>query len=294
MKLLICTQAYDPNDPVLGFFARWVEEFAKHCEQVTVICLRTAEFERPGNVRVFGLGGGGKVVRSVKFLRLICRLRNEYDRVLVHMNPEYMLLGGICWRLRGKKPAMWYAHGAVDLKLRVATRLADTILTSTPEGFRVNSNKVRVLGQGIDTDFFTPGQGPRGEWWLSVGRLSKVKHHDRAIRMAHEAGKELRIAGEGPERERLQALAHTLGARVQFLGGLNQTQLREQYRTAAMLIHTSETGSLDKVLPEAVACGLPVRTTNPAYKVFETAGPEYVRGHHSLQKLIPAILAALA
>jgi len=56
MKLLIVTQTIDSNDPVLGFFVRWVEEFSKQCEEVTVICLQKGEYELPKNVRVFSLG----------------------------------------------------------------------------------------------------------------------------------------------------------------------------------------------------------------------------------------------
>lgn len=32
MKLLIVTQAVDTEDPVLGFFVRWIEELGKHVE----------------------------------------------------------------------------------------------------------------------------------------------------------------------------------------------------------------------------------------------------------------------
>ena len=62
---------------------------------------------------------------------------------------------------------------------------------------------------------------------------------------------------------------------------------------AAHLIHTSETGSLDKVVLEALACELPVRTNDPALKMLESANPAYVREHHSLRRLIPAILDIL-
>ena len=106
--------------------------------------------------------------------------------------------------------------------------------------------------------------------------------------------RELRIAGDGPERKSLEALALELGARVHFLGGINQTQLRDEYHKAAYLIHTSETGSLDKVVLEALACGCPVKTNDPALKYLEQAAPAYVREHHSLAKLIPAILKELA
>ena len=56
MKLLIITQTVDINDQILGFFHRWVEEFAKHCEQITVICLEKGIHDLPQNVRVFSLG----------------------------------------------------------------------------------------------------------------------------------------------------------------------------------------------------------------------------------------------
>ena len=147
------------------------------------------------------------------------------------------------------------------------------------------------MGHGIDSDFFSPDASvARGKWILSVGRLMQSKRHDLAIRFAMQEEKELRIAGEGPERMHLEALASELGARVRFLGGVSQSQLRDEYRKAERLIHTSETGSLDKVVLEALACGLPVRTNDQALKALENANPAYVREHHSLQRLIPAIL----
>src|SRR3989338_3274591 len=279
MKLLLCTQVVDKNDPVLGFFVRWIEEFKKHCE-VEVISLKT-------------LGRGGKIMRTWRLLRRASA--GQYDAVFVHMNPEYLVAAGWLWKLRGKKTGLWYTHKSVDLKLRVAEKFADVILTASKESFRLPSNKVRVMGHGIDTEFFTPDQDTvRGESILSVGRLMKSKRHDLAIEAAAREHRELRIAGDGPERQNLEALAKKHGARVHFLGGINQTQLRDEYHKAAYLIHTSETGSLDKVVLEALACGCPVKTNDPALKYLEQATPAYVREHHSLAKLIPAILKELA
>ena len=278
MKLLICTQVVDKNDPVLGFFVRWIEEFEKYCE-VEVISLKT-------------LGSGGRLVRAWRLLRLSMRL--EYDAVFVHMNPEYLIAAGWLWRLRGKKTALWYTHKSVDLKLRIAERFADVIFTASKESFRLRSYKVRVMGHGINTDFFTPDPSVmRGNAILSVGRLMKSKRHDLAIQAAAREHRELRIAGEGPERKNLESLAKELGATVHFLGGLTQAQLRDEYRKAAYLLHTSETGSLDKVVLEALACGCPVKTNDPAIKHLEQSNPEYIREHHSLKNLIPAILKEL-
>jgi glycosyltransferase involved in cell wall biosynthesis len=305
MKLLIVTQAVDTEDSVLGFFVRWIEEFAKHVEHVEVICLKEGNHHLPANVRVHSLGKEkstaenttiygsvfSRVLYACRFLNLVWKLRQNYDTVFVHMNPEYVILGGPLWHLWGKRVALWYTHKSVNNKLRFAAFFSDIIFTASKESFRLKSSKVHVMGHGIDTDFFSPDPSiARGDWILSVGRLMPSKRHDLAIQRAVREDRTLRIAGEGPERARLEALAQKLHATVQFLGGLTQAQLRDEYRTAAYFIHTSETGSLDKVVLEALACGLKVITNDPALKPLETEGPQYVREHHSLRRLISAIL----
>lgn len=293
MKLLIITQAVDAEDPTLGFFVRWIEEFAKHCERIEVICLKEGKHVLPSNVQIIVLGKASRLTRTLRFWRVCILRRLEYDAVFVHMNPEYIVAAGLLWRFMGKRIALWYTHKSVNLKLRIAVLFAHIIFTASAESFRLRTKKLRVIGHGIDADFFSPDANiARGNWILSVGRLMSSKRHDLAIRIAAREGKELSIAGEGPEIQHLEALAHELGARVRFLGALTQSQLRDEYRKASYLIHTSETGSLDKVVLEALACGLPIRTNDPALKALENVSPTYVREHHSLQRLIPAILSA--
>jgi len=67
-------------------------------------------------------------------------------------------------------------------------------------------------------------------------------------------GIELRIVGEGPERERLAALA---GAGVKLLGKVDDAGLRELYRGAAAFLQPGvEDFGIASV--EALACGTPV------------------------------------
>lgn len=69
MRLLIVTQKVDKNDPILGFFHRWIEEFSKHCEKLTVICLQAGEFKLPANVTVLSLGKENFTTDETRFPR---------------------------------------------------------------------------------------------------------------------------------------------------------------------------------------------------------------------------------
>lgn len=131
MNLLILTQKVDRDDPILGFFHRWIEEFSNHCDKVTVICLSLGKYDLPKNVKVLSLGKEeqlrkrpdlGNFKRSVlgeqlnrlkyiwHFYKYIWQERKNYDSVFVHMNQEYVLLGGLIWKLFGKKVMLWRNH----------------------------------------------------------------------------------------------------------------------------------------------------------------------------------------
>ncbi len=323
MKLLIITQVVDSEDPILGFFHRWIEEFAKHVERVEVICLKEGRHVLPAHVQVHSLGkergAVGRATYALRFLLLAWRLRRDYNAVFVHMNPEYVMLAGPLWRLWGKHVALWYTHKSVNLKLRIAVLFAHVVFTASIESFRLGTAKLRIMGHGIDVDFFSPDSSvQRGTTVLSVGRLSPIKRHDIVIRAAKHFPNDVHIAGDGPEMRHLENLTKHLSlvSRVHFLGSKTQEQLREEYRRAGVFVHASETGSLDKVVLEALACGLPVITTSASLKnlpvTVVSATPDaiaqavisvrdanaqslvtYVQEHHSLQRLVPTILGIM-
>lgn len=292
-RILIVTQAVDSRDPVLGFFHRWIEEFAKNWSSVQVVCLRRGEMSLPGNVAVHSLGkekGGNRLLYTVRFLKYIWTLRDSYDAVFVHMNPEYVVLGGPLWRILGKRVGLWYVHKSVTLYLRVAALFAYRIFSASKESIRIRSTKIQITGHGIDTDFFSPDAAVmRKEHLLSVGRLMRSKRHDLAIQEAGKEHRAIRIAGDGPLRAELEALAREHGVKAEFLGGISQVQLRDEYRRAARLIHRSETGSLDKVVLEAAACGCPVDTSDPSLTQLPLS-PEFVQQSHSLPNLVRILL----
>lgn len=100
-----------------------------------------------------------------------------------------------------------------------------------------------------------------GPLLVSVGNLVPLKRHDRAIELlVHLPDARLAIAGEGPERARLTALATRLGlaGRVRLCGALPQDRLAALLCAADLLVHPSEREGLANVWVEALACGTPL------------------------------------
>ena len=214
MNLLIITQKVDKKDPILGFFHRWVLEFAKHCENVIVICLQKGDYDLPENVKVLSLGKelagkgltsrneveGGETLRRQAglcgkrsflargkyiciFYKYIWKERKNYDAVFVHMNPIYIILGGCLWALWRKKISLWYTHKKVDIKLHIAEKIVDIIFTASFKSFRLRSKKVRIMGHGIDIENFKPVVKERSNVFriVTIGRISPVKDYDTLI-----------------------------------------------------------------------------------------------------------------
>lgn len=284
MKLLIITQKVDKDDSVLGFFHRWIEKFAENCTKVIVICLEKGALHLPGNVKVLSLGkekNNSRLKYLWLFYKFIWEERRNYDTVFVHMNPEYVILGGWWWKILGKKILLWFAHGGVSLKLRIAERMTDLVLSSTESGFRLNSPKKRVIGQGIDTDFFKPlplSKSIPGTFQIvSIGRISPVKDYQTLIQSTSllvRSGRKIQVkiyGGIGLRSQEkylnsLKEMVHSLGLEnhVIFYGNIPNHQVPQFLSSADLFVNTSYTGSLDKAILEAMAMALPVISCNEA------------------------------
>ena len=285
MKLLLVTQTIDRNDPILGFFHAWVEEFARHTERVEVICLSEGVHRLPANVHVHSLGKEQhppqlfrKFLFTLRFWQLVVRLRSNYDTVLVHMNPEYLLLGGVYWRLSQKKVGLWYVHKRVSWRLRAATMLANIIFTASIESFRLVTPKVRVVGHGIDLSPWVNIRRTQSETLrlLTVGRIGGAKHIKEMLGVLEALERRgvparLSIVGAGVtnvERqyeEEVRQAAARFGDAVQFAGPLPQEAVPAYLRDADVFLHLSTTGSLDKAVLEALIAGLPVVSNSEAF-----------------------------
>ncbi|MBI2989766.1 MAG: glycosyltransferase family 4 protein [Candidatus Magasanikbacteria bacterium] len=290
MKLLLITQTVDRDDTDLGFFHTWIKKIAGQVDTLTVICLKKGDYDFPLNVNVLSLGkeeGTSRFVYLFRFYRYIFSERKHYDHVFVHMNPEYLILGGFFWRLSRKKVLLWYTHKAVNFKLRLAEKIATKIFTASKESFRLPSKKVEVLGHGIDVDLFSNISDTRKNnsvRLMCVGRISLVKDLETVILGFHKVvekhperalvldiiGEPITVADQEYKKvleELIQRL--NLSDKLRFIGGKKYHEMAKEYAASDILVHTSKTGSMDKVVLEALASGLRVISSSEAYEGFD-------------------------
>ncbi len=267
MKLLIVTQKVDRHDPILGFFHRWIEEFARQCESVIVIGQKVGDHELPKNVTVLSLGKEKRMsrLRQVwRFHRYLWKYRSRYSAVLVHMTPIWVTLSLPCSLFLRKRWYLWYEARGERWPLKAALRLCRKIFSASDRGMPLETKKSVITGHGIDTDIFSPGGGLRDSHKLiTVGRVTASKQLHVILAALARLPKDYRLSIYG---HAITAADHTLlrtlekehdmrpvEGRVE-IGSVTHDEIVHRMRSAALFLHASKT-SLDKALLEAMACG---------------------------------------
>ncbi|RJQ29512.1 glycosyltransferase family 4 protein [Candidatus Parcubacteria bacterium] len=131
----------------------------------------------------------------------------------------------------------------------------------------VSTEKIRALAAQEDPESILKAFGiaPGAPFLITTGRLGKEKNLDfiiesfAVLRKKHSSVK-LLIAGDGPERGRLESKTQKLGIGrdVIFLGFLHQAKLLAIYKAASIFVFGSLTETQGLVILEAMAMGLPV------------------------------------
>lgn len=222
--------------------------------------------------------------------RLVRRLRPD----VIHAHwiiPQGLAVAVLRRVITDFPPLLLTCHGGdlFALRGRLLARLKRWILrhadavsvVSTPmrrlvTDLGVNDERVFVLPMGVAMrDLFVPGdEAMRQEHEiLFVGRLVEKKglaYLVRALPMVLEKFPQatLTVAGYGPERPALEALASSLGVadRIRFIGAQHQQDLPALYQRAAVFVapfvqaRSGDQEGLPVALMEAIACGCPVVT----------------------------------
>ena len=194
--------------------------------------------------------------------------------IVVHSEHGYELdmLEGLPWRRRLLRRGL---YSLADAVFTVTRELRDYHATQAS----VQSERLRVIYNGVDTRHFSPNPGARQEarrkFGLppesfligSVGRLVVIKDQATLLRAAEvlcARGVDVRvaIAGTGPEETRLRQLAdatQSLAGRVHFLGACSNVE--DLMRSLDVFVLPSVSEGMSNTLLEAMACGLPVVAT---------------------------------
>lgn len=178
-----------------------------------------------------------------------------------------------------RKQILWaarHAHGMIT----VCNALKEEMV-----GLGIDAGRITPLRNGVDLQRFQPvdraavraSLGMNAFTLLSVGLLEPRKAHDLIISALPKLpDTQLLIAGSGPERGRLEALARRLNVtqRVKFLGALPQAELRSYYGAADAMVLASSREGWANVLLESMACGTPVVASNVWGTPEVVAAPE--------------------
>jgi glycosyltransferase involved in cell wall biosynthesis len=238
--------------------------------------------EDKGNIHIHRVPYlGGRLMRSLSYnilgFSLALRLSRRAD--LIHCHGSMAGFFGVLLSLIAGRPMVFTPHGMVlhyspltRPALRLLERLslirASRVIFISEPASRALSRLTRkpwvLLSNGIDPeeyDFELPTH-PGEIRFLFLGRLEKVKGADivmEAFRLIRDScpNARLLIAGEGPERSRLEALR---GPGISFLGWADS---REALRNAEVFVLPSREKGQPVALLEAMSAGRIIITSLP-------------------------------
>lgn len=281
MRLLLFNLATDETDPVLAFTCDWIRRLAQQCESIDVLTMQRGAYELPDNVRVFSAGrehGWSKPRRAVNFYVQLLRLLSSrrYDACFAHMIPLFAGLGGPVLKARGIPITLWYTHRQRSRQLWLGQAWSQRIVSADASSYPYRSDRLRVLGHGIDTDYHRPRSSDAAEdgtLVVQVARLSAIKRQATTIRAVSDLPVRLALIGgvqagfPDSYRVGLKKLIDDLGLsdRCQLVGDQTRAQALAWYRRAAIAVNTSPPGLFDKAVLESMACGIPTIVANRAF-----------------------------
>ncbi len=283
-NLLIINYATDEKSQVFAHQAEVVNRLSRKFRKVYVITSSKGQVSLPNNVTVIE----SKWTKGNRFrnsFRFIIKFFGVYfhDKNLVifsHMTEVQSALISPFTKIMGVRHIVWYAHASTSIAMNVNSYLLDGIATSTSGSCPYAGDKIYILGQAIDEDFFRLHErnfDPPYKF-VHVGRTDPSKKIEIIIQTIENLNRKgfessLTIIG-GPSsasfndyRRSLEHLKECSDkpSSITFSGPIQRSLLPDYLHSFDFFIHAFQ-GSLDKSLIEATLCGIPVLTLNKEYR----------------------------
>jgi colanic acid/amylovoran biosynthesis glycosyltransferase len=244
--------------------------------------LRTMLTVRPPGLKAFVwqcayFAEAGIVARRVRELGIV-HLHNHFSNSSCSVAMLAAEMGGFTFSFTMHGPAEFYEpkYWRIDEKTRRALFVAciSHFCRSQAMVFAPQEkwDRLHIVHCGVDPALFQPRRhAGRGSQLLFVGRLAGVKGLPillEALAKLKERHPDihLNVAGDGPDRARLEEQARRLGVadNVTFLGYQSQQQIRELLARTDVFVMTSFAEGVPVVLMEAMAAEVAVVATRIA------------------------------
>jgi len=159
---------------------------------------------------------------------------------------------------------------AMRLLVHYAIRVAFDHNTHKPDLFIVNSeivkrrvvrywgvpeDKIRVVYPPVDTHSYAPAASETEDYYVTLSRLDWHKDIDGIIQAFNDLEEPLLIAGDGPERDRLEKLAQD---NIEFLGFVDEAKKRHLLSSAKAFVFNGRDEDFGIAPVEALAAGTPL------------------------------------
>jgi glycosyltransferase involved in cell wall biosynthesis len=189
---------------------------------------------------------------------VIARLLGKPHIVIEHSGALHLLR-----RVRGGRILARIIVSNAHRVIVVSNDLRSKLLELCPD----SADKIDVIRMGVDAASPESIESPRdvvafGKRVLFLGRLTQIKGVDVLIRAtARVEGLTLFIAGDGPDREKLEKLARELSVQAVFVGRVNALERRSLFAQCRVVVIPSRempngrTEGTPVVCLEAMAAG---------------------------------------
>lgn len=168
---------------------------------------------------------------------------------------------GYPWRRFALQEGRWVLAMVAGIVEYLTGRWAEAVIATAD--YHLPAARLTIIPNGVDIDRFTPSTQRQPGLLCWVGRMAPQKNLELLLQ-ALEGLPDVRVRfiGNGPERGRLEQLAAQRAVQVEWVGNVSHDALPRYLQEAEAFVFPSTYEGDPKAVLEAMACGLPVVTSD--------------------------------